>query len=243
MTADCLNWAFYFYVGWSVLKVLQWWGHFSCAEPVQVWLLCHLIIVFLLRLMHQIAHKIGPSNAYAQHENMFLPVHGSRRQRILSFFILIVMVPAFVASDILGVMWFSVYARKSCWPYEPLLNPELVGLMLFFCCFWGFVYILFILGMVCNRCRGRRRNLWGPPRAVGNDVAMSTLLLDCPEAECAKECTAYCSICQDNCREGQKLRTIAACGHQYHSECLERWLTYRPLCPLCMRNVSDPIEV
>eukprot|EP00746_Dinoflagellata_sp_MGD_P036484 gnl/MRDRNA2_/MRDRNA2_187520_c0_seq1.p1 gnl/MRDRNA2_/MRDRNA2_187520_c0~~gnl/MRDRNA2_/MRDRNA2_187520_c0_seq1.p1 ORF type:complete len:244 (+),score=13.36 gnl/MRDRNA2_/MRDRNA2_187520_c0_seq1:64-795(+) len=243
MASDCLNWGFYSYTTLSIFRLAVRWKSFSCAEPVQVWLLCHEVIILLLRILHQCAHSMGHSQLRNQSDQFFLPVHGARRQRILSGFILAVMVPVFLVSDVVGVMWFLTYSKETCWPLEPLLNPEVVGLMLFLCSFFALVYVLFAFGVLCNRCRGRRQNLWGPPRTVNNEFAMSTLLLDCPEAECAKECTVYCSICQDRCREGQKIRTIVACGHQYHSECLERWLSYRPVCPNCMRNVNDPVEV
>uniref|UniRef100_A0A7N0UF30 RING-type E3 ubiquitin transferase n=1 Tax=Kalanchoe fedtschenkoi TaxID=63787 RepID=A0A7N0UF30_KALFE len=44
-----------------------------------------------------------------------------------------------------------------------------------------------------------------------------------------KEC---CSICQEDYVEDDELGTLT-CGHGFHVQCIEQWLTCKNLCPLC----------
>ncbi|MHA1988673.1 MAG: RING finger domain-containing protein [Promethearchaeota archaeon] len=33
---------------------------------------------------------------------------------------------------------------------------------------------------------------------------------------------------------------ILKCGHKFHKQCLKRWVTISPICPLCRENIYDP---
>ena len=33
----------------------------------------------------------------------------------------------------------------------------------------------------------------------------------------------FCSICQDECKEGERIRSFYECSHAYHSKCIEHW--------------------
>lgn len=45
-----------------------------------------------------------------------------------------------------------------------------------------------------------------------------------------------CSICFDDMRSSRPCRL--ACNHVFHKLCIERWVTTRSVCPLCMENVD-----
>lgn len=60
----------------------------------------------------------------------------------------------------------------------------------------------------------------------------------CPEADCA-DAKVFCAICLDDCESSDKIRTIRACGHQFHSSCLRMWLMRRRKCPLCRRSIAE----
>ncbi|PIA15881.1 ring finger protein 13, partial [Coemansia reversa NRRL 1564] len=48
-----------------------------------------------------------------------------------------------------------------------------------------------------------------------------------------KGCIATCIVCIDDFAVGSKMR-ILPCGHNYHIECIDPWLTSKSsLCPLC----------
>ncbi|EXC08477.1 hypothetical protein L484_009620 [Morus notabilis] len=41
-----------------------------------------------------------------------------------------------------------------------------------------------------------------------------------------------CIICQDNYKTFEKIG-ILSCGHEYHAECLKKWLLIKNVCPIC----------
>lgn len=49
-----------------------------------------------------------------------------------------------------------------------------------------------------------------------------------------------CAICQDAMLAGQETRTILACSHCFHRECVDRWLVEHVRCPTCRRDVRTP---
>jgi hypothetical protein len=50
-----------------------------------------------------------------------------------------------------------------------------------------------------------------------------------------------CAICQDPMLEEQILRMIYACGHVYHTVCLERAFTISGRCPNCRYDITAPL--
>lgn len=58
--------------------------------------------------------------------------------------------------------------------------------------------------------------------------------------------TGFCTICQDDLAEGERVRAIRACQHLFHSRCLDPWLISKGDCPLCrtsVRRAADPAVV
>jgi hypothetical protein len=49
--------------------------------------------------------------------------------------------------------------------------------------------------------------------------------------------SGYCSICQDDLKEGERVRTVAACQHLFHATCLDEWLRRKPECPMCRKSI------
>lgn len=48
-----------------------------------------------------------------------------------------------------------------------------------------------------------------------------------------------CLICLFNFINEERIRKLS-CGHYYHLNCIDRWLTYKNNCPSCRRTVSLP---
>jgi len=249
MVAFCLKLTLYTYLVTSIVRALMLWDRFTCQKPVQAWLVCHQLVTLALCAGHQIANSIQPTGAA-----LVLPVFGNRPQRAASLVVLAVLVPAFLVSDVIGLCWFLGYSgpRLACIPYDVVNDPQVVSLVLFGGCFWGVIYVIFgtsvLLRRWCPRARARDPVMdaeRAPARCqLLNAATLQSLLAHhCPDAIGDQDCTAYCSICQEACLNGQKLRTIIVCGHQFHSDCLERWVRNRPVCPNCNQDVTTPIEV
>jgi hypothetical protein len=50
-----------------------------------------------------------------------------------------------------------------------------------------------------------------------------------------------CSICQDRMRQGETIRKLNACHHEFHSECVDSWFLRRSvLCPVCRHDIRNP---
>jgi Ring finger domain len=49
-----------------------------------------------------------------------------------------------------------------------------------------------------------------------------------------------CSICQDRMRQGENIRKINACRHEFHGECVDNWFLHRSvLCPVCRHDIRN----
>lgn len=48
-----------------------------------------------------------------------------------------------------------------------------------------------------------------------------------------------CSICQDPMEAGQEIRTIFACGHCFHRDCIDKWFEGHVQCPTCRHDVRE----
>lgn len=49
-----------------------------------------------------------------------------------------------------------------------------------------------------------------------------------------------CSICQDIMLQGEQIRTLRACSHEFHHVCIDNWLLRRSvLCPMCRHDIRE----
>jgi len=51
-----------------------------------------------------------------------------------------------------------------------------------------------------------------------------------------------CSICQDSFGEGQTIRSIHNCGHEFHRECIDIWFQRNVHCPMCRLDIREMAE-
>lgn len=260
------------YLVWSLVRLVMLWDGFKCDHSTKVWLLVHQLLSLLLAVGHELAWLMcftapivrNDSVGLAHGSLVQLPLNGNRKQKVISYSLLFLVVPAFVASDSLGLYLFfgcTVCVTSTCWPPDIVNQPQVVRMVLVVGCFFGMFYATFAMSVLCKLCNllrpGRRRAAMiasahierqRVPRPGLNSrtgptliVPLQTLLEHCPEARCDKDAKLACSICQDECSDGQPIRTVVVCGHQYHSECLESWLQHRPTCPLCNQDVTTPV--
>jgi hypothetical protein len=70
---------------------------------------------------------------------------------------------------------------------------------------------------------------------IDDGSSLRTLLMDLEE---------NCSICQDRMRQGENVRRLNACQHEFHGACVDNWFLRRSvLCPICRHDIRDPTPV
>ena len=53
-----------------------------------------------------------------------------------------------------------------------------------------------------------------------------------------------CPICQDRMRQGELIRKLNVCSHQFHKSCVDNWfLNDSVLCPTCRHDIRQPARV
>lgn len=52
-----------------------------------------------------------------------------------------------------------------------------------------------------------------------------------------------CPICQDSVVVGANVRHLTACGHRFHTGCIDTWFTRNVHCPVCRHDIreADPV--
>jgi len=48
-----------------------------------------------------------------------------------------------------------------------------------------------------------------------------------------------CVVCLNEFVEGQALRQLP-CSHRFHQHCIDKWLSRRKVCPLCLQDIESP---
>jgi hypothetical protein len=52
-----------------------------------------------------------------------------------------------------------------------------------------------------------------------------------------------CAICQDALTEEQEGRKLNACGHWFHKNCIDTWLSGNVHCPVCRHDIRESISI
>ncbi|GMP65926.1 hypothetical protein CsSME_00026506 [Camellia sinensis var. sinensis] len=61
---------------------------------------------------------------------------------------------------------------------------------------------------------------------------ISSPTLNLEEAASLDQETDFCVICQTDYKNKEKIGTLD-CGHEYHVDCVKRWLLIKNTCPIC----------
>ncbi|GAV64031.1 zf-RING_2 domain-containing protein [Cephalotus follicularis] len=60
----------------------------------------------------------------------------------------------------------------------------------------------------------------------------SPISINLEEAACSDDEPDSCIICQEDYKNKEKIE-ILNCGHEYHANCLKKWLLLKNVCPIC----------
>lgn len=51
-----------------------------------------------------------------------------------------------------------------------------------------------------------------------------------------------CAVCLDNIEIGQWYKRLPRCGHYFHAQCIDEWLSTRATCPYCRQQISPYLD-
>jgi len=111
-------------------------------------------------------------------------------------------------------------------------------------------YLWLVLYDSLHEMRGQRplEENAKPPKQQGLSEADLQRL---PTVECHEEegedhpsgCgRAECAVCLEPFQGGQRCRVIPVCGHTFHVQCADAWLSRRSVCPICRRSAACEAE-
>ena len=221
----------------------------TCAQPINLWLLAVYITLILLRLTINVVVN----------SDRFCLVKCCR------FTMLCCLLPFLIEWTIQGTIWYLDISRKTpdCIPSDRL--PPLIIWWIFVC----YVVVIILLGILIyelvwfvkkKRLRTLIQNYLNnedPYRDLeyfnnlmdGADLSPDEIPLSKHELKKLDTRTFLnfsmlehqCSICCEDTKNEEEIIKLFGCGHVFHKNCLEQWLSRKPLCPNCKRNVRTDI--
>ena len=51
--------------------------------------------------------------------------------------------------------------------------------------------------------------------------------------------TTTCAVCLETFEDGDTVRLLPRCAHEFHAACVDRWLKKRDACPVCRRSIEE----
>eukprot|EP00475_Leptophrys_vorax_P008840 TRINITY_DN1576_c0_g1_i1.p1 TRINITY_DN1576_c0_g1~~TRINITY_DN1576_c0_g1_i1.p1 ORF type:complete len:296 (+),score=57.82 TRINITY_DN1576_c0_g1_i1:172-1059(+) len=80
----------------------------------------------------------------------------------------------------------------------------------------------------------------GQAGASDNDIRnLPTKRYDPEEMRDAEGDRTTCVVCMADFERGEELRVLP-CSHEFHTQCVDRWLKVKKDCPLCRRDIMSP---
>ena len=49
---------------------------------------------------------------------------------------------------------------------------------------------------------------------------------------------AFCSVCFEDVKQGERVRCLKECTHMFHSICIEKWFHEKSICPVCRKEYT-----
>lgn len=253
-------------IAYSSFDILCRWSEFAtCNKPV-AW---HLIISYMFVITFRVSHFVGQGYVDDGEDFLLNFRHKKAMPRILVCMTWAFTLPFFTMWTGLGSVWLYDIMQET-----PHCLPA--GTQPWFLIFWQVLSYLWIAVHVvfCAIACGFERQIRATERDVqqleqDSDVVdrwghMSTFsgygsvpwrkkrglsVADIKKLPLSMHhgFTAECSICLNDIKEGDSVRTLVGCGHSFHRACIDLWVLRCADCPLCKCEVrqaeSHPSDV
>ncbi|XVE69450.1 hypothetical protein DITRI_Ditri09bG0153200 [Diplodiscus trichospermus] len=134
------------------------------------------------------------------------------------------------------------------WHYADLEDREfqIRGRTLFFISVLFIIVLIFTLIFVyarwlCNFYRDTvSQTVHAPPPPPPQPRGLDPVTINALPVTMAthgKVLESECCICLGVFEDGEKVKVLPSCQHSYHPECVDRWLSSEPSCPLCRASL------
>jgi len=77
-------------------------------------------------------------------------------------------------------------------------------------------------------------------RGSGTGTGQCVEVKEAEDAESTGDAPS-CAICMQDYKENDELR-ILPCSHEFHAECVDKWLPMKKICPLCRHDVTKQLS-
>ncbi|KAJ4771812.1 RING-H2 finger A3B [Rhynchospora pubera] len=138
-------------------------------------------------------------------------------------------------------------------------TPDLVVVVAALVCTVVFTFVLAMITALKNRRTSTSTSTDSPPAILATlqqievEIELSPLVpVECglkkialkalpkmvyEKAADGVEKQTECAICLMEFEEGDEIRKLPQCGHEFHVGCIDKWLRAQPSCPTCRREV------
>ena len=135
-----------------------------------------------------------------------------------------------------AIIGFSIdqITSSSCAP-----QPFVLAVFSFTLVATSYAFLIFLIAFCAPMCTRRTVAVDPiPPRPSGglNSHEISILPLT-TVMDCATECATECAICLSTC---SGIVRQLPCGHRFHPQCIDQWLTLKNSCALCRK---PPVKI
>lgn len=144
---------------------------------------------------------------------------------------------------VVGQVW--VYGSNTCHASNKLLYTYAFVLIILIYVSWLLPLILLLALCICLPCVLLLLQYLQEPQGAPEDVIQNlpTRSWDVDsdvDDGSASEDHNTCAVCTENYHFGDQLRQLP-CRHEFHAECVDRWLAIKKECPLCRHDITQPM--
>ncbi|KAF7458230.1 zinc finger, C3HC4 type (RING finger) domain-containing protein [Cryptosporidium felis] len=237
---------------YSSADLISQWDSFStCCHPIQLWLIISYITIIAFRVVHYVSSYLteGSEEVLPYSSTSGVPFW-------LNLSVVCLIFPFFLSWTVVGTIWFKNIETKTpeCLARSGTSHPWFLVFWLVLCYIWIAAYTAFIGISIFFEFRVRRAEedllllendevirRWGRLRLLA-DYGIHFIKHGLTPVEVAalpvrkitsEESNNPCSICIEDFKINDEIRTLPACGHSFHKGCIDAWLLRNAICPNC----------
>jgi len=217
-------------LGYSiVLLIIKWSKYSSCDYPLQLFLIIDYFTVIAFRCSHFLMQY----------------VHENPRHRKMALFLKIgVIYVFFTIWTIVGTVWFSLCGsclpeNNQYWTFVVWLVLSYIWILLY-ACLLGLSYFIGH-GDFNNWANENQFALNLIPREEHVGLTQEQINTIESSQATAEDSVKTCSICLEPFTVGEPIRSLPNCGHIFHSDEIDNWLSRKNSCPNCRVSVLAPV--